>query len=166
MRLSTIAFLGLRHILPLAKRQIIRNVIRNSKNIFLSYMQKTEFKNNYFDVVVGRFSLHYLAKFDLAYIEILRILKRGGCLIFVAHHPFKDLMMQKVKEYGKKEVIRLDLYCNKVPIYFPTHTLQDYFSKSFFKYFCIDNFQEEQSPEEYLDEFRLPGFIGVKTIKK
>jgi len=140
--------------------------VREPKNIFLSNIQKTKFKDKYFDVVVGRFSLHYLKKFDLAYKEISRILKDDGCLIFVVHHPFKDLVMQKIKEYNNKEIIEVKLYKNKVSVYFPTHTLQDYLSKSFFEYFMVDAFREERSPEEYLNKFKLPGFIGVKAVKR
>jgi len=140
--------------------------VKSSDNIFVADIQKTQFKNNYFNVVVGRFSFHYLNEFDLAFKEVSRILKKGGILIFVVHHPFKDLIMKKVKTYSNKEIIKVELYNNKVPIYFPTHTLKEYFSNNFFKYFYVDSFEEEQSPEEYLDKFRLPGFMGIKAIKR
>lgn len=143
-----------------------KKIVTKPKNIFLANIEKAPFDNNFFDIIIGRFSFHYLKKFDKAYQELSRILKKKGLLVLIVHHPFKDLILQKKKVYGNQEIIKIKLYHNKVPIHFPTHTLKDYFSQRFFDYFYLAGYDEEQSPEEYADEFKTPGFMGVKAIKK
>ncbi|MCA9459206.1 MAG: class I SAM-dependent methyltransferase, partial [Nanoarchaeota archaeon] len=143
-----------------------KKIVSNPENLYLSNIEKTSFEDNFFDIIIGRFSFHYLSNYDNAYNELSRILKKNALLILVIHHPFKDLISQKNKIYGEQEIIKIELYNNKVPIYFPTHTLKDYFSRSFFDSFMLVGFEEEQSPEEYGDKFKIPGFMGIKAIKK
>ena len=143
-----------------------KKIVSKPNNLFVGNIEETSFEENFFDVAIGRFSFHYLKNFDKAYQELSRILKRNGLLILVVHHPFRDLSCQKNKIYGEQEIIKIELYNNKVPIHFPTHTLKDYFSKRFFDCFCLVGFEEEQSPEEYTDEFKTPGFMGIKAMKK
>ena len=111
--------------------------VSKPNNLFVGNIEKTIFKDKFFDIVIGRFSFHYLKNYDKAYHELSRILKKDGLLILVVHHPFRDLFCQKNKIYGKQETIKIELYNNKVPIYFPTHTLKDYFSKIFFDHFYL-----------------------------
>jgi len=141
-----------------------KKIISKSK-VFKSNLEKTPFENNFFDIIVSRFSFHYLKNFDKAYKEISRILKKDGSLILVVHHPLRDLSYQKNKIYGKQETIKIELYNNKVPIYFPTHTLKNYFSRIFFDHFHLINYEEEQIPEEYINEFKTPGFMGIVAKK-
>ncbi|MDO8537921.1 MAG: methyltransferase domain-containing protein [archaeon] len=143
-----------------------KKIVKKPSNILVGNIENTQFDNNYFDVIIGRFSFHYLKNFDKAYKELSRILKKHGILVLVIHHPFRDLTSKKKKIYGNTEIIKIELYNNKVPVYFPTHTLKDYFSKTFFGYFYLSGFEEEKSPEEYNDEFKSPGFMGIKATKK
>ncbi len=143
-----------------------KKIVSNPENLFVGNIEETLFEDNFFDVVVGRFSFHYLNNFNKLYQELSRILKKGGLLILVVHHPFKDLVRQKNKLYGKQEIIKIKLYNNNVPIYLPIHTLKDYFSEKFFEYFYLSGYEESQNPEESTNEFKVPGFMGIKAIRK
>lgn len=143
-----------------------KKIVSNPKNLFVGNIEETLFEDNFFDVAIGRFSFHYLSDFDKAYQELSRILKKGGLLILVVHHPFRDLIRQKNKLYGKQEIVKVELYDNNVPIHLPTHTLKDYFSEKFFEYFCLSGYEEDQSPEESTRELKVPGFMGIKATKK
>jgi ubiquinone/menaquinone biosynthesis C-methylase UbiE len=143
-----------------------KKIVKNPERIVLGDFSNNSFQDHFFDIIIGRFSLHYFNNFDKAYIELSRILKKGGQLILVVHHPLRDLHSQKNKRYGHQEIIKIELYNNKVPIYFPTHTFGEYFSKTFFDNFIIVNFKEEESPEEYVDIYGTPGWFGFKAIKK
>jgi len=140
--------------------------VANPSNLFICSIEKTPFENNFFDVAIGRFSFHYLKKFDKAYSELARVMKSRGIVILAVHHPFRDLTSQKRKVYGKQEEVAVELYQNKVRIRFPTHTMKDYFSDTFFRYFYLDGFEEEKSPEEHPDRFNTPGFMAIKAIRK
>lgn len=143
-----------------------KKTVKEPKNIFVSDIEKTNFKNNLFDIIVGRFSFHYLQKFDNAYNELSRILKHNGALILIVQHPLRDLYYQKKQIYGNQEIVKVEIYKNKVPLYFSTHTFANYFSKEFFKNFYLDYYEEEQKPKEYLDNYNSPGFMGIKAIKR
>lgn len=142
-----------------------KGFLGRSHGLFVKDIQKTGFKDKYFDAVVGRFALHYLDSFEKAYREIARILKRGGVLIFVVDHPLRDLQKKKSKSYWKQEEIKIRLYDGKVAIRFPSHTIGDYFSKEFFKHFYVDNFEEDVSLEAQTKK-ELPDYLAVRAIRK
>jgi ubiquinone/menaquinone biosynthesis C-methylase UbiE len=144
-----------------------KKYVTKPQNLFVRDMEKLSFKNNYFDVVVGRFSLHYLKNFKSAYKEISRVLKKNGQLVLIVHHPIYDLLRKGNKIYNKQELIVGKLFDNKVQIVFPSHTLTDYFSKDLFEYFYLCGFVEEKCLEEYNHNgYITPTFMGFKAIKK
>jgi ubiquinone/menaquinone biosynthesis C-methylase UbiE len=87
--------------------------------------------NDQLDIVIARFSLHYLSNLHSLYTEVYRVLREEGQFIFVVEHPLVDLFRSKSKEYGKQEMITIKLYNGAVPLTFPTHTLTDYISPAF-----------------------------------
>lgn len=141
--------------------------VKNPHNIEVGNMNSLPFKSNFFDVVVGRFSVHYLNNLDPMYKEVARTLKNKGVFIFVAHHPTLGFMQLGGKDYSMKENISFVLYKNKVPLKFPHHTLKEYLSEEFFSHFILDFLEEESTKDaEYPNKWNLPGFLGFKAVKR
>ncbi len=145
---------------------IARENVKNPEILSVCNIEKTEFKNNSFDVVISRFSLHYLKTFNKVYKEIARILKNGGILIFVAEHPVRDFELKQFKSYESKEIVKYKIYDQKMTLRFWTHTFEEYFSKAFFKHFNILNFKEGEHTSRKISGKITPGFIAIKAIKK
>jgi len=144
-----------------------QKLVSKPQNLFIADMEKMPFKNSFFDVAVGRFSLHYLKNFEKAYREIARVMKSGAILILIVHHPIYDLIRQKKKNYGKQEIIVGNLFDNKIKLQFPSHIFGDYFSKEFFSKFQLVDFVEGQGLAELrINEFKVPTFMAIKAIKK
>jgi len=144
-----------------------KKIVKRKDNLFVGSMEKMPFKNNQFDIIVGRFSIHYLKNIDKAYEEFNRVLKKNGLLIIVAHHPILGFMQSGCRDYWKRKVIKMNLYKNKVKITFPYHTLTEYFSDKFFKFFTIDYLTEEDKNNlEYPNKWKVPGFLGFRAIRR
>ena len=144
-----------------------KKIVKNPANLVVASMDDMPFEDGKFDILIGRFSIHYLKNLDKAYEEFNRVLKKGGILIFVAHHPFLGFMQSGAKNYHAKNIIKMNLYNNAVMIKFPYHTLKDYFSDTFFRNFVIHHLDEEK-PEnmEYKNQWNIPGFIAFKAVKR
>lgn len=67
----------------LAKRNV-----KNPGNISLENIEKTNFEDNFFDLVTARFTLHFQINLDKTFTEIARVLKQSGTLVYIVHHPF------------------------------------------------------------------------------
>jgi ubiquinone/menaquinone biosynthesis C-methylase UbiE len=129
-------------------------------------MEKMPFSDNRFDVLTGRFSLHYVENLDRVYEEFNRVLKSKGVLIFTVHHPFLGFMQLGAKKYDTHEMVKMELY-HSVTIQFPHHTLKNYFPDKFFEHFVINFLDEEKRKDaEYPNRWGIPGFIGFRAIKK
>ncbi len=114
------------------------------------------------DILVGRFSLHYVKNLDDAYREIHRVLKTGGRMSFLVPHPFDDFSRKQSKE--EQEVVSISLYDGKVVVKYPTHTFSDYFSEYFLQNFTLDGFAEF-SPDE-MDKKAYPTALVFSATKK
>ncbi len=144
-----------------------KKIVKRKENIFVGSMEKMPFKNNQFDFIVGRFSIHYLKNLDKTYEEFSRVLKKNGILILVVHHPFLGFMQSGAKGYWLKRTIKMNLYKHHVKIQFPYHTLKEYLSDKFFKYFTIDYLNEEDEKNvEYSNQWKIPGFLAFKAIRR
>ena len=53
--------------------------VLNPNNLKICNIEKINFESNFFDIVIGRFSLNYLQSLNKAFNEIGRVLKKGGC---------------------------------------------------------------------------------------
>lgn len=140
--------------------------VKHPERLVVGNFEKTDYEDKYFDVIISRHSLHFLDSFDEAYKELARIIKKKGILVIVVQHPIKDLFLQESRLYGDKEIIKVSLYNDKVPVYFKTHTFKEWFSEEFFKHFYIDLIDEEQKPIEYRDKGRSPAFFAIKAIRR
>jgi ubiquinone/menaquinone biosynthesis C-methylase UbiE len=138
--------------------------ITHPERAILSNIEKTSFKNKQFDVVAARFSMHYLKNFEKAYKEISRILKPKGVLVMAVDHPIRELASKK-KAYKVQEIIHIGLYHGKVDLKFPTHTVDEYFSPTFFKYFYLDGFLEDRDYESSNPK-KTADFMTIKAIRR
>lgn len=82
------------------------------------------------DYIVGRASLHYEENIDAAYREVARVLKPNGILIVVAAHPEKAKNRQIVVKDGR-EYVQDKLFNRQIPITYPRHAMNEYFSDTF-----------------------------------
>lgn len=139
-----------------------KKIVKHPDLLAVKGIEHTGLPDEAFDVVVTRFSLHYLKKLDLAFSEIHRMLKQGGTLIVVVHHPLKDYLNQKQQIYGKQEIITTMLFDNAVPITYPTHTFGDYFSPTFTSLFQLASFYES----EVQAGKQAPNTLGFVAIKR
>lgn len=141
--------------------------VKNPEKLIVGSMDKTPFEDEKFDIIVGRFSIHYLEDLDKTYIELSRILKPLGVMIFIVHHPTLGFMQLGAKNYHEKGIVKMSLYNNSVKINFPFHTLKEYFSNTLFEHFYVD-YLDEESPNnmEYPNKWNVSGFLGFKVVKR
>jgi ubiquinone/menaquinone biosynthesis C-methylase UbiE len=86
------------------------------------------------DYIVGRASLHYEEDIDAAYREVARVLKPGGTLVIVVAHPTKAKDRQIIIRDGR-EYVQDKIFDGQVPITYPRHSLEEYFSDTFTQLF-------------------------------
>lgn len=140
--------------------------VLNSDNVQIGEYENIPFQNETFDIVFGRFSLHYLENFDKAYHEIKRVLVSNGKLLLIVSHPAFDLTYLLEEEHKNSELITVELYGNKTRISFPPHILRDYFSPTFFKLFdlvALDEYSEEELEKR---ETKIPGALLYYAQKR
>ena len=120
-------------------------------------------KDKSVDLLVGRYSLHYLKEFDKAYKEIRRVLKDGGFFVLLVPSPIGDLLMKKEKTSDGEEVVVVPLYGGKVTIRYWPHTFSQYFSPEFLKSFKLVSFSEFVQAE--VDpNIKVPTAMVIKAI--
>lgn len=139
----------------------------NPQRLFLASMDKIPIQNESFDVITGRYSLHYLENVDAAYSEFARVLKPEGLLVLVVGHPLNNLLRQKNKTYGQKEVIEVPLYGEKTTVKSVSHTIGDYLSPTYLANFDLLRVEEgTQMNERGFEGFQTPGFFGFVGRKR
>jgi len=142
-------------------------LVKHPENIKVASVAEIPFDDNKFDIIVSRFAIHYLSDFTRAFQELSRVLKKGGQLTIVADHPIRSYLLQEKKVYGSQEIIQLNLYNNKVPIRFYSHTFQEHLSEDFLKYFDLKVLEEGYLNDEgFAKDHQLPSFLLISAINR
>ncbi len=136
-----------------------------SSNFFVGNIRKLPFKNNFFDIIISKYVLHYLNVPDLAFKEFFRCLKNRGVLIFSVHHPISNFFLKKHKDYFKKEKIRVKIL-KKIEVTQTTHPLTDYLSEYFLNHFDIKHFEENRGNIILSPQIKIPEYLLIKAVKK
>lgn len=139
-----------------------KRVVRRPDLLCVGDIETLPFESATFDVVTARYSIHYLENFDRTYTEIARVLKLGGLLVIVAPHPMRDVVQKKEKIYGKRELLTVGMYDDHVSLMYPSYTLSDYLSKTFFELF-YPNALFENNLENGKE---TPNTLGFTAIRK
>lgn len=138
-------------------------------NIKLGLFENIPFPDNSFDVVTSKWAFQTSAEIAPIYHEIVRVLKPNGQLIFLSSHPIRQFIekKQKGKDYFKKEIVESIFFDGQVTAKEPSHTLNEYLSPTFFKYFNIEAYEEgNDSGAEKVDGDIYPSYFIIKARLK
>ena len=141
--------------------ELARKTVKDPENIQEGSYEKIPFADNFFDIIMGRFSLHYLKNLDDSYKEIARVLKPCGIFVQLVSHPVFDASLVPNDE-GK---IKVELYEGKVIVEFFSHALTDYFSPTFLNLFDLKEIDENESVDAK-NPNHLPEILFYKAIKR
>lgn len=113
-------------------------------SIHIGYFEQIPFSDHLFDIVISKWALSTSAHIDPIYHEIARVMKPGGRLIYLANHPIRQFLekRRKGKDYFQKEMVDLIFFDGQITAKEPSHTLNEYLSPTFFKYFTLDAYEE------------------------
>jgi len=140
------------------------------QNLSIQDFNNTNFENNFFDIIISRYALHYSEDLETTFKEIHRILKPKGLLIFLVAHPLLGFVAKKEKIYNKMEIVEIPIYNNTFVVKEPTHTFSDYLNKFVLENFEFLSFYENSDLENASREadFKevVPDFFILKLRKK
>lgn len=137
--------------------------------IKLGTFEKIPFPDHSFDVVTSKWAFQTSAEIDPIYHEIARVLKPNGQLIYLSGHPIRQFLekKRKGKDYFKKEIVESVFFDGQVTAKEPSHTLNEYLSPTFFKYFILEAYEEGyDSGAEKVDGDIYPSYFIIKARLK
>ena len=130
----------------------------------------TSFEVNSFDLVTSKWAMQTSADIDPIYTEATRILKTGGYFVFLVVHPLRQFLEKKKqgKDYFKKEIVDSIIFDGAITVYEPSHTLMEYFSEIFIKYFSLVKIDEgaEFPAAEQINGDIYPTYLIIVAQKK
>jgi ubiquinone/menaquinone biosynthesis C-methylase UbiE len=139
----------------------------NKKNLFVKSMEKTDFENDFFDVVISRHTLHYAEDIEPVFKEVNRILKKEGKFVFLVDHPLNTFMKKSNKYYYKPEKIKSKIYNEKVEIEYYAHKFTDYLCPYVFENFKVLNVIEGPKEKDFKEpeKYAIPYNLIIKLEK-
>jgi ubiquinone/menaquinone biosynthesis C-methylase UbiE len=140
-----------------------QRVLSKTVDFKIGKYEKIPYEDDCCDLLIGRFSLHYVSELDLAYKEIFRVMKSGGQIIFLLPHPYDDFS-RTINQNNEKNTVSISLYNGKVTVSYPPHTFLNYFSEYFLQHFTLDGFSEF-TPDEMGKKDFPTAFIFSATKK-
>lgn len=130
--------------------------------------EELPYENNYFDVIVSKYSIMTSIDMNPIFNEVYRTLKTGGYFAYLMTHPFRQYFEKRNKNsnYFKQEIVECNILNNSVKLHEPTHTFNEYFNKSILSKFELIDFKESFDPAaEQIDGRVYPGYF-IAIFKK
>jgi ubiquinone/menaquinone biosynthesis C-methylase UbiE len=127
------------------------------------------FPDKSFDLVISKWALQTSAEIDPIYEEIIRVLKPGGRLLYLACHPLRQFLEKKTKgkNYFVKETVTSVFFNGQITALEPSHSLNEYLSPFFFKHFMLEAYEEGlDSAAEKIDGDVYPSFFIIQAVLK
>ena len=131
--------------------------------------------NGYFDTVLASLVLHYIKDLNKAYMEINRILKINGNIIFSTHHPLMEFIHFKRENYLDIELLddEWNMGDEKINVQFYRRPINKLLQPLIDNGFFIENIMEaepteefkEKLPEQYERLLKRPNFLFIKARK-
>ena len=132
-------------------------------------------ENGYFDIVLASLVLHYIKDLNKAFMEINRVLKTNGQIIFSIHHPLMEFINHKKENYMAIELLEEELNMGeeKIKVQFYRRPLNKLFQPLIDNGFYIENVIEAEPteefktklPEQYERLLKRPNFLFIKARK-
>lgn len=142
--------------------KLARENVGHPEHIKIGDYEDIPFPDNYFGLIMGRFSMHYLHKFSKAHQEMARTLKPGGKLLLIVSHPIFDAFtISRTRE----KLVLVKLYDGKVTVTFPPHNLTDYLSEEFLQLFNLIGLAESASIDAENPD-RIPETLFITAQKR
>lgn len=132
----------------------------------MGYFEKIPFPDKTFDLVMSKWALQTSPNIDPIYNEIARVLKPKGKLIYLSSHPIRQFIEKKKKgkNYFAKEIVTSVFFDGQVIVNEPSHTLNEYLSPTFFKYFTLNSYEEgNDGGAEKVDGDLYPSYFIINA---
>jgi ubiquinone/menaquinone biosynthesis C-methylase UbiE len=142
-----------------------RKVAKRPEQVLTGQIEQMPLPDTSLDVIVGRFSLHYVSDIPSVFTQLHRVLRPGGKIVFVNAHPMLDFHFQKQKVYGQQEIITVPLHGAQVTVSYPSHTLSNFLSPNFLRHFDLVDFFEGTA-EQKTGNLHIPTFFGIVAIRR
>jgi malonyl-CoA O-methyltransferase len=131
------------------------------------------FEDNTFDIVISKWALQTSPNVKQIFIEVARVLKSQGILLFLSKHPWVQ-QIEKMRDYGtnadyyERKVVTSNIFNGKIILKEPSHTISDYFNQEFYSNFEVLDYQEgtDFPASEQIRGMVYPTFFVVKARKK
>lgn len=153
-----------------ASEELINKAKEKSLQVQLGYFEKIPFSDFEFDAIFSKYAIQTIDEFSKTYPEIARVLKNEGRFIFLAVHPMRQFFENRnsPKDFFQKTTVKSILFGGTVIVEEPTHTMQEYLSPEFFKYFKIDEFVEASDfySAEKIGDSEYPTYMIISAIKR
>lgn len=137
--------------------------------IRVGYFEDIPFPESGFDVVMSKWAFQTSPYIDPIFHEVARVLKPGGIFVYLSGHPTRQFLEKKKKgkDYFQKEIVESVFFQGRINAREPSHTLNEYFSPTFFKYFLLEAYEEGfDSDAERVDGDIYPSFFIIKARRK
>ncbi|QQG49652.1 MAG: class I SAM-dependent methyltransferase [Candidatus Berkelbacteria bacterium] len=142
--------------------ELAKENVGHPENIKIGGYENIPFSDNFFGLIMGRFSMHYLNKFSKAHREMARTLKPGGKLLLAVSHPiFDTFTISRTRE----ALVAVKLYGGKVTVTFPPHNITDYLSEEFMQLFDLKELDESASIDAENPE-QIPETLFITAKKR
>lgn len=138
-------------------------------DIKVGLFENIPFEDNYFDIVLSKYSIQTSKDLHPVFVEICRVLKRGRILMYLVTHPLRQFIEKRdiATDYFKQEVIDLRILNNSISVKEPSHTLNEYLDDYFLKNFDIQLYKEYwDAAAEQIDGKKYPGYFIIKAFKR